>query len=71
MKMWNEFDYTEQMDVLDFIDQFKKKAPAHLREAIAAAVTELNMWANTPCLVIELDEDGREIARAQDPYEES
>ena len=71
MKTWNEFDYTTQSEVMDFIDNFKKKAPSHLKEAVTAAIMELEVWANTPCQEIEVDEEGRVIARAQDPYEAS
>jgi hypothetical protein len=71
MKTWNEFDYTTQTEVMDFIDNLRKKAPPYLKEAVVAAVYELEMWANSPCQEIDVDEEGRVIAHARTPYGES
>jgi hypothetical protein len=57
MKMWNEFDYQSQVEVMDIIDLLtRNKVPLHLRECLAAAISELEVWANTPCTVIEEDD---------------
>lgn len=71
MKMWNEFDYITQAETMNFLNNFKRKAPSHLKEAVGAAIAELEMWANTPCPELEVDEEGHAIVVAQTPYGDS
>ena len=65
MKMWNEFDYQSQVEVMDLIDLLtRNKTPQHLKECLAAAIFELEIWSNTPCTTIETDENGLEGCRS-------
>ena len=73
---WNDLSYQMQMKVLDRIGDliFEEKDEA-MQFAIAAAIVELEIWANSPCTII--GEDGEVIndpfpfvANAQDPEEE-
>lgn len=64
--LWNEFDYYMQVKVMDYIasNVLKSNIEENVKEAVVAALNELDMWSNSPCIVIE----DIEVALAQDPY---
>jgi hypothetical protein len=73
MLLWNELTYELQMQVLDkFEDLLQKETDNDVRLAIAAGITELEIWSNTPCKIIE-DFEGfsnDHVAEATDPGDE-
>jgi hypothetical protein len=50
MIMWNHLDYPTQVQAIELISRLIEEQMDHtMRVAIAAAVTELEIWSNTPC----------------------
>jgi hypothetical protein len=50
MIMWNHLDYPTQVRAIDLISKLiEEQMDSTMRIAIAAAVTELEIWSNTPC----------------------
>ena len=66
---WNEIDYDNQMKVVDRIADLldKEKAPM-MRAGIIAAIHELEIWSNSPCLTVEyyFDDETPFVAEAVD-----
>ena len=66
---WNEIDYDLQMKIVERITDLldKEKAPM-MREGIIAAIHELEIWSNSPCLTVEYDFDDETpfVAQATD-----
>jgi hypothetical protein len=55
---WNEVDYDNQMKVVDRIsDLLDKERDPIMLAGIIAAIHELEIWSNSPCIVIEYDFD--------------
>jgi hypothetical protein len=50
MIMWNHLDYPTQVRAIDLISKLiEEQMDSSMRTAIAAAVSELEIWSNTPC----------------------
>jgi hypothetical protein len=48
--MWNHLDYPTQVRAIDLISKFiDQQTDSLMKTAIAAAVTELELWSNAPC----------------------
>jgi hypothetical protein len=53
MIMWNHLDYPTQVRAIDLISKLiEEQMDDSMRTAIAAAVTELEIWSNTPCTIL-------------------
>lgn len=53
MIMWNHLDYFTQVKAIDLISELiEQQMDQTMRTALAAAVTELEIWSNTPCEVV-------------------
>jgi hypothetical protein len=60
MIMWNHLDYLTQVKAIDLISELiEQQLDQAIKTAIAAAVTELEIWSNTPCEIVNsiLNED--------------
>lgn len=58
MKMWTDLSYEFQQQVLDKIENFLlKETDPDMQEGIIAAMTELEIWSNTPCKIYDKFED--------------
>ena len=54
MLQWNELSFELQMQVLDKFEELLQQEPDNdMRIAMAAGITELEIWSNTPCKIIE------------------
>ena len=54
MLQWNELSFELQMQVLDkFEELLQNETDNDMRIAMAAGITELEIWSNTPCKIIE------------------
>jgi hypothetical protein len=69
---WNELDYEMQMRILDRIGDIilEEDDDEEMQFGIAAAITELEVWSNSPCVVIEAEPEGPYVAQAADPIPE-
>lgn len=72
---WNELDYEMQMKVIERISSLlNKEKNKEVREALIAAIHELEIWSNSPCTELEenrypMEEEGIFVATAKDPYD--
>lgn len=49
-RMWNELNYENQTEVMELIKKLAFEQQSHeVKEALVAALVELNMWSNSPC----------------------
>jgi hypothetical protein len=68
---WNDFDYETQLLVIDRLASLMlKEKDDHVQFAMAAAIVELEMWSNSPCLEFEPLPEGPYVAQATDPIPE-
>lgn len=51
---WNELDWATQMKVIDRIATLLREDD-EMKAGVIAAIHELEVWSNSPCLVIEGD----------------
>ena len=66
---WNELDYDLQMKVVDrIINLLDKEKDPMMWEGIVAAMHELEIWSNSPCLTVEynFDDETPFVAQATD-----
>ena len=68
MTMWNELDYETQKRVMDLVeDLLLKQTDITMQDGLAAALTELEIWSNSPIRIVK-DENGEPyVAQAADP----
>lgn len=51
---WNELDYDLQTKIIDrIVDLLTLEEDYDIQDGIIAAVHELEMWSNSPCLIVE------------------
>lgn len=51
---WNELSWETQMKVLDKIEEILlKETDVPMQDAIVAAISELEVWSNSPCKISE------------------
>jgi len=49
MIMWNHLQYSDQVKAMNLIaDLIEQQSDTMMRTALAAAITELEIWSNTP-----------------------
>lgn len=54
MALWNHLDYNLQSKVIDrIVDLLKDEEDDAMQDGIIAAVHELEVWSNSPCVVME------------------
>lgn len=54
MPLWNEINYETQMKIMSLIeDLLLKQTNESIQDGMVAAITELEIWSNSPCEVIE------------------
>ena len=48
---WNELDYSVQQKVMGLIEELLlKQTDIEIQDGMVAALTELEVWSNSPCL---------------------
>jgi hypothetical protein len=66
--LWNELDFDVQREVLiKILNMADNEDDSHMKKALFAAFLELRMWSNSPCQVIDDDDNDYNIVQAQDP----
>lgn len=71
MNMWNELSYEDQVKIMDFLRSLlSKQTDPELQDGLSAAIKELEIWSNSPCDIMDVDEEGPYIARVADQYPE-
>ena len=51
--LWNELNYDLQQKVIDrIVDLLKDEENDAMQDGLIAAVHELEVWSNTPCIII-------------------
>lgn len=67
MKLWNEIDYDTQKRVMDLIEELLlKRTDEDLQDGMAAALSELEIWSNSPCQIVEDPNDPTSPVQAAD-----
>ena len=70
MLLWNELSFELQMQVLDKFEEFlKKETDSDMKIAMAAGITELEIWSNRECKILQESEgflDDEYISEASD-----
>lgn len=67
MFLWNEISYDKQQKVLDLIeDLLLRQTDEEMQYGLAAALSELEIWSNTPCTITDDDGYGVYVAEAVD-----
>jgi hypothetical protein len=68
--LWNELDYDLQSKVIDkIVDLIRDEDDNEVVDGIMSAVHELEVWSNSPCII--MDEDKGFVAEAIDPFSEN
>ncbi len=71
MKLWNELSYETQLEIMDLIENLLLEQPdIELQEGLLAALKELAIWSNSPCEVIDSEDDHVFVAQATDQEDE-
>ena len=71
MNMWNELSYEDQVKIMNFLRSLlSKQTDPELQVGLEAAIKELEIWSNSPCDIMDVDEEGPYISRASDQYPE-
>ena len=64
---WNELSWETQMKVLDKIEEILlKETDVPMQDAIVAAISELEVWSNSPCKISE-DFEGSVLYLTEEP----
>lgn len=68
--LWNELDYEVQSRVINrIVDLLRDEEDDSVVDGIMSAVHELEVWSNSPCIV--MDEERNFVAEAVDPFFEN
>lgn len=67
MILWNELSYETQIKVMDLMELLLlEQSDIELQDGLAAAISELEIWSNSPCEVIDGENESVFIAQATD-----
>ncbi len=56
--LWNQLDYPLQSKVIDrIVDLLKDEEDDTMQDGIIAAVHELEVWSNSPCQTLDVEDD--------------
>ena len=67
MILWNELSYETQLKVMDLVEELLlEQSDIDMQDGLAAALKELEIWSNSPCEVIDSENESVFIAQATD-----
>jgi hypothetical protein len=56
--IWNQLDYDLQQKVIDrIVTLLESEEDSNMQDGLIAAVHELEVWSNSPCQVLDIEED--------------
>jgi hypothetical protein len=56
--IWNQLNYDLQQKVIDrIVTLLESEEDSVMQDGLIAAVHELEVWSNSPCQVIDIEED--------------
>lgn len=56
--IWNQLDYNLQQKVIDrIVTLLETEEDSNMQDGLIAAVHELEVWSNSPCEVLDIEED--------------
>lgn len=56
--IWNRLNYNLQQKVIDcIVTLLESEEDSNIQDGLIAAVHELEVWSNSPCQILDIEED--------------